>query len=64
MNIIMNNNEDKIGEYNVLKMKIKYPNTTIFRNTQGLKCLGCGSPNYVFEGQEDKWVCDDCGDEE
>ena len=33
-------------------------------NSQNLKCPSCQSENYTYEGFEDKWVCDDCGDEE
>jgi transposase-like protein len=35
-----------------------------FGNTQELRCPACESKNLVYEGQEDRWVCDDCGYEE
>ena len=35
-----------------------------FGNSQHLRCPNCNSKSYVFEGQQDNWVCDDCGEEE
>jgi ribosomal protein L37AE/L43A len=37
---------------------------TLYKNSQGLKCPNCNSENYVFEGKEDKWECDDCENED
>jgi len=34
-----------------------------FGNSQHLCCPICNSKRYI-EGQQDKWVCDDCGEEE
>lgn len=33
-------------------------------NSQNLRCPNCRSENYTYEGKEDKWICDECGDEE
>ncbi|MFW5795159.1 MAG: hypothetical protein ACOCV1_06710 [Bacillota bacterium] len=35
-----------------------------FGNSQHLRCPICNSKRYIFEKQQDKWVCDDCGEEE
>mgnify|MGYP001562416026 CR=1 FL=1 len=33
-------------------------------NSQDLKCPMCNSGDYTYYGEEDKWKCEDCGDEE
>lgn len=35
-----------------------------FKNSQHLRCPECKSKNYLFEAENDRWICWDCGEKE